>query len=240
MASVEELSDPYANFMRNALAPAAPDVCSVCTTFTTGGYTTCYPCGRAPRYADAVMPISYSEGHGQLHHALRGYKQMTGSPASRLRLELAAVLWRFVARHEGCLARAVGAPAFDLVTTVPSSSLERDLVHPLPEIVKVVGPLRDRFEPLLARSDAEVPSRQFSRERFSARRALAGEHVLLIDDTWTTGANAQSAAFTLKDAGAGAVGLLVIGRHVTPDYAENAARLAALPRRFDWDRCALE
>jgi hypothetical protein len=43
MATVAELSGPYANFMLNPLAPTTPDVCSVCLTFTEG-HDTCYQC----------------------------------------------------------------------------------------------------------------------------------------------------------------------------------------------------
>ncbi len=75
--------------------------------------------------------------------------------------------------------------------------------------------------------------------KFSPTRDLAGEAILLIDDTWTTGASAQGAAGALKIAGAGRVAVLVIGRHVNPEWSDNANRLRALPRGFDWDRCAL-
>jgi orotate phosphoribosyltransferase len=75
--------------------------------------------------------------------------------------------------------------------------------------------------------------------KFSPTRDLLGESVLLIDDTWTSGANAQSAAGALKSAGAGAVAVLVIGRHVNEDYRNNAARLRSLPRPFNWDVCGL-
>jgi hypothetical protein len=34
MATVAELSGPYANFMMNSLPRGTPDVCSVCLTFT--------------------------------------------------------------------------------------------------------------------------------------------------------------------------------------------------------------
>jgi hypothetical protein len=33
--------------------------------------------------------------------------------------------------------------------------------------------------------------------------------------------------------------VLVIGRHVQEIFRGNAARLKTLPRRFDWDVCAL-
>jgi hypothetical protein len=96
MATVAELSGPYANFMLNPRPPAAPGVCSVCMTFTEG-QDTCYPCGWEPRFADAVLPISYSVHFGQLHTALAQYKRTSGNVARRLQMELAAVLWRFLA-----------------------------------------------------------------------------------------------------------------------------------------------
>ena len=63
--------------------------------------------------------------------------------------------------------------------------------------------------------------------------------MLLIDDTWTTGANAQSAAAALKSAGASKIAALVIGRHLHRDWSENDRRLKALRSPFDWDACAL-
>jgi adenine/guanine phosphoribosyltransferase-like PRPP-binding protein len=92
---------------------------------------------------------------------------------------------------------------------------------------------------LLHRSSQEVPAHVFSREKFVAHRALTGEAVLLIDDTWTTGANLQSAARALKDAGAGPLAGVVIGRHLNRDWHENDRRLGALRRPFDWRQCVL-
>jgi adenine/guanine phosphoribosyltransferase-like PRPP-binding protein len=77
----------------------------------------------------------------------------------------------------------------------------------------------------------------FSAERFAATRSLSGEPVLLLDDTWTTGASAQSAAATLKKAGSGPIAAVVIGRHLNRDWGDNDRRLRALGGRFDWSRC---
>ena len=68
---------------------------------------------------------------------------------------------------------------------------------------------------------------------------VGGRAVLLIDDTWTTGANAQSAAAALKAAGARRVAALVIGRYVNREWGHNDRRLRRLPQPFDWGRCAL-
>ena len=209
----------------------------------TDGYDRCYSCAHLPAMLDAVAPISYSVAHEQLHHALASYKRLSGEVARRLGLQLAAVLWRYLAAHETCLVRAVGITAsrrFHLVTTIPSGDRSRDEHHPLRWIVgEIVVPTRDRYERLLRRSDAPVEHRTFDQSKFDVIRPLGGQSVLLIDDMWTTGTNAQSAATALKKAGAGAVAALVIGRHVNRDWRENDPRLKALAVPFDWSRCAL-
>jgi orotate phosphoribosyltransferase len=92
---------------------------------------------------------------------------------------------------------------------------------------------------LLRRSSLEVAPRTFDRGKFEAVRSLHGEAVLLIDDTWTTGASAQTAAAALRHAGAGPVAAVVIGRHLNREWHENDRRLRSIARPFDWDRCAL-
>lgn len=239
MATVTELSDPYANFMLSPLPPTAAGVCGVCLTFTDG-YGTCYPCGHQARFADAVLPISYSVAFGQLHTALRQYKRGHPVAARQFQGQLAAVLWRFVSVHEGCLARSSGVDRFDLVTTVPSSSSERDDAHPLRHLVgEIVAPTRSRYRRLLRRSATPVAERSVDPGKFNPTTDLDGEPILLIDDTWTTGATVQSAAAALKTAGAGQVGVIVIGRHIKEEFGDNAQRLKALPRPFVWERCAL-
>lgn len=237
MATVVELSDPYANFMLPPASPGTEDVCSVCLTFTDG-YATCYRCGHRARAADAVLPVSYSVHMGQLHTALRGYKEGWTS-SKRLTIELAAVLWRFLDRHEQCLARQADVQEFSFVTTLPSGR-GRDATHPLHRIAgELVEHTATRYRRLLEPSGIEMEERVDDIRRLTATTALGGESVLLIDDTWTTGASVESAAHVLKAAGAGRVGVVVIGRHVNPNYGSNAERLNALPR-FSWDVCAFE
>jgi hypothetical protein len=237
MPTVAELSAVYGNFM---LGPRpGPDVCEICFNFTNG-YARCYACTHGGTWLDVVSPISYSVAREQLHHALASYKRLTGEVARRLSAQLAAVLWRFLAEHERCVARAAHAEAFALVTAVPSGDRDRDEHQPLRRIVgEIVGPTRSRHERLLERCHVDVPAREFDRQKFRALRGLNGEAVLLIDDTWTTGSSAQSAAAALKSAGAGPVAAVVIGRHLNREWHENDRRLRGITRPFDWNRCAL-
>ena len=237
MPTVPELSAPYANFL---LCPQrGPGVCETCFDLTSGG-TRCHHCVDQDPAIDAVAPISYSVAHEQLHHALAGYKRPPVEVAARFELELAAVLWRYLAGHEACVAAAAGTTAFDVVTTVPSSRREREANHPLTRIVQqLVALTRPRYEPLLRRSDASVAPRTVSADKFVSLADPSGRSVLLIDDTWTTGANARSAATSLKRAGASIVAVVVVGRHLHRQWGDNDRRLSALPAVFDWDDCAL-
>lgn len=237
MPTVRELSALYENVM---LAPRrGPDVCATCFNFTAG-YERCYACAHGRAVLDAVVPISYSVGREQLHHALASYKRLDGDVARRLGAILAAVLWRFLAKHEDCVAKAAGATHFDLVTTVPSGDPTRDERHPLRWIVgEVVVPTRDRHRRLLRRTDAEVSLREYSEHKFEAAQSLDGHAVLLVDDTWTTGASAQSAAAALKAAGAGPIAAVVIGRHLNREWHQNDRRLRGIEQPFDWSACAM-
>jgi predicted amidophosphoribosyltransferase len=237
MPSVGELTALYTNFM---LGPRpGPEVCGVCFNFTRG-YERCYACTHTLHPLEAIAPISYSVAHEQLHHALARYKRLDGEVARRLRVELAAVLWRHLAEHERCVARTAGVERFEIVTTVPSGDRVRDEAHPLRQMVgELVGPTRDRHERLLLRSELDLAPREFDLRRFEPIGALSGEAVLLIDDTWTTGASAQSAAAALREAGAGPVAAVVIGRHLNREWHENDLRLRGITQPFDWSRCAL-
>jgi predicted amidophosphoribosyltransferase len=237
MPSVSELSAPYENVM---LGPRrGPDVCGVCFNFTAG-YARCYTCAQGHNVLDALTPISYSVGREQLHHALASYKRLDGEVARRLGATLAAILWRFLAEHERCIAQAAKTDRFDLVTTVPSSDQERDENHPLRHIVgALVGPTRRRHERLLRTTEDDVPARTFSDHKYVTTKRLDGQAILLIDDTWTTGASSQSAAAALKAAGAGATAAVVIGRHLNREWHENDRRLRGIAQPFDWAHCAL-
>jgi predicted amidophosphoribosyltransferase len=237
MPTVSELTAVYGNFM---ISPRpGPDVCERCFN-TTKGFDRCYACAHTPQWLDLIAPISYSIGGEQLHHALASYKRLTGAPARRFMVELAAVLWRHLDRHEVCIAHATtpGTTRFELVTTVPSSDPRRDGDHPLRTLVgELTGPIRGRYQRLLRRSDTQLNPREFSSEKYAAVRRIDGGSVLLIDDTWTTGANAQSAACALKAAGASTVAAVVIGRHLNRDWGDNDSRLTAGRTPFSWNEC---
>jgi hypothetical protein len=235
MPTVAELTEAYGNVL---LAPQpGPGVCETCFNLTAG-YERCYACVHGGRWLDVVVPISYSVGGEQLHHALVAYKRTLQPVAAEFTVQLAAVLWRFLSAHEPCISRTLGVPAFSVVTTVPSNDPARDDEHPLDRLVgQLVKPTRARFRRLLVRSAHPVEPHRFDVDRYRPTGRLTDEPVLLIDDTWTTGANAQSAAAALKRAGAGPVAAVVIGRHLNRSWGSNDSQLNGLSKPFDWDHC---
>lgn len=213
------------------------DVCVNCFNLTRG-FHQCFACSRLEQHLAAMLPISYSVGHEYLHHILADYKRLHDSRGRSAAGQVTTMLSMFLVRHEACLARAAGVARFGLVTTVPSGDAERDRHHPLRQIVgEFVEPTSGRYERVLNRTRVPVEPRVFEMERFRSSRRLDGENILLIDDTWTTGASAQSAAAALRAAGAASVAAVVVGRHLNRDWYENDQHLDGLP--FDWDRCAI-
>ena len=168
-----------------------------------------------------------------LHAMLAAYKRTRGLEAHAFELRLAAILWRYLELHEGCLAGAASVRRHS-ISSRPCRRAGASAMpeHPLARIVgRLAGPVGARHRRLLERTDAPARPRQFDAERFTANQELDGAAVLLIDDTWTTGASAQSAAAALKAAGASTVAALVIGRYLNSGWHENRERLRALAER---------
>jgi predicted amidophosphoribosyltransferase len=242
---VDEASEAYERAMRN-IAPLRPGICRTCWAFIDPSFTTCFRCGHQPDCLDVVVPISYSEHQGQLHTALRNYKDGASAGIRRnTAVRLAAILWRFLRDHEACVAHAVGVEEFDLVTIVPSSDPARDARSAFRKVTGWIRPIKPRFERTLE-STGEVQGREFDANRFRATSDVADRSILLLDDTWATGGHAQSASQALLQAGASKVALVVIGRHIRPDYepvrdSGETCRdlLDGLPEAFDWSTCAV-
>ena len=194
----------------------------------TDGFTRCWQCSRHHRefgaeLADDVVPISLAPKDEQLARVLSQYKNSQSDEVKRkFTNELACVLAAFLAKHHHCLSE------FDLVTVVPSS---QDRTPPLVDVLgRRISLTRGRFaETLVTRSSN---TREMRPDHYEVIADVQGKSVLLIDDTWTTGASLQSAAVALKRAGATRVVGLVIGRHLD-------AAAPATPIPFDWSVCVL-
>jgi hypothetical protein len=186
--------------------------------------------------------VSLAAAGEQMARDLYTYKRASVPQHLRntLTIGLAATLWRWLAKHESCIAAAAGSGGFDIITTVPSTNGRDE--HPLERLAtKIVVGSQDRAPNVLTATGINIGKREQSTGRFVASSDVRGLDVLVIDDTWTTGAKMQSASVALKKAGANKVGGVAVGRWFTLDYRDNDAWLKAKKRsRWSWDKCCLE
>jgi predicted amidophosphoribosyltransferase len=247
--TVEEAANTYIRAMR-PVEPVRPGICSVCHTFCNPDFSRCFQCAQDDGPLDVVAPITYSEHLSQMHTVLRGYKD--GNDAAQrgfMGVRLAAILWKFLEQHESCIARAAGlaGPRFDLVTTVPSSTTERDEVRGNLRLIvgEVCEHTAGRYQRLLRPADGGLTGRAFDRGRYQATEDLSERTILVVDDTWARGGHAQSAGGALKDAGAARVATVVIGRHVSPTWepvqgsGETCGDMLKELPHFSWDSCCV-
>jgi hypothetical protein len=212
--------------------------CEVCRGPVGPGFTRCYQCDRHTllghgRLADAVVPISYAIKGTPFADDLWRYKS-TWPPAAA-RASLLALLLVFLADHGPCVWQRAGMPPPDRLAVVPTGA-GRPGPHPL---LRLVSPyLRLPNCPLALRPGHQ--GRDLDLDRFWVPARPAGASVLLLDDTWVSGASAQSAAAALKLAGARHVAVVVLGRHVNPGDPASAPLLASLAAaRYDPSACAV-
>lgn len=229
MADARQLILP----LRGALipVPAKPQegVCSICHSSASPGYHTCYPCHEAA-WVDPpeILPITLSV-HGELiHDHLRGYKN-SRSPTvrDRLSLRLAGLLAIFMANHAECVG------AWDVVTCVPSA--HRVALEP---VVSRIGLFAGRYSQVLT-AHPDAVDRTVDPAQFTVNGDVKDHRVLLLDDTFTTGAKLFSAAAALRQHGAVVIGPVVIGRHIQRSWAPSNELLSWVEERsWSEDRCA--
>jgi hypothetical protein len=181
------------------------------------GYVRCFQCElhaqSAPGLlAATVAPVAYAVKGSPLARDLWLYKAgrpESGAAGSRLLLLLLA----FLHDHGARVWRLAGMARPSHACVVPSGR-GRPGPHPLRALAAPYLALP--WVSMHPRPGADPWARSLDAGRFRAGPEAAGAEVLLLDDTWASGASAQSAAVALKLAGARAVAVVVIGRHVPP------------------------
>jgi len=195
----------------------APGRCRACRGPVRPGYVRCYQCElhaqSAPGLlADAVAPVAHAVKGSPLARDLWLYKAgRPGSGAAGSRLLL--LLLAFLHDHGPRVWRQAGMARPSHACVVPSGRGRAGL-HPLQALAAPYLALP--WVSMHPRPGGDPWARSLDAGRFRAGPGAAGARVLLLDDTWASGASAQSAAVALKQAGAQAVAVVVIGRHVPP------------------------
>jgi adenine/guanine phosphoribosyltransferase-like PRPP-binding protein len=177
----------------------------------------------------------------QLHHVLRHYKtKQYPDLHDRFGAQVASLLSYFLTTNGNCIEHAAGGK-WDVITTVPSSG-DRGGRHPLVTAINRVSGLRDQYEPLLKRGSATISHLAASDDGYEVTRPLDGERILLVDDTFTSGSRAQSAASRLSLDGGDVVAIVPLGRVINPAFSETVSEYWKQRRKtpFTFDTCCLE
>lgn len=215
------------------------------------GYPLCYRCNDHRRTASAaderlanrVVPLFYAVREGQSGQMMRNYKAPVSAPGLGRRLR--NLLYLALATHLPCITRDVGLEVS--AWSVLPSTRAPNTAHPFRqialEVLETFAPSR-RTEITLEPGPNFVPTpRRYVSGMWKVADPVLveGRHVVLFDDTWTTGGNAQSAAAVFRKVGARAVTIMVMGRWLNPDYPGTGAFITEhLTCDYDFAHCPVE
>jgi hypothetical protein len=205
-------------YLRNTLRISTV-TCGICTT-PVDGYARCWQCNdtasqHGSALADLVVPIFYGVHGHQSGYLMQNYKgrgatkRLRALPAIGLRIS-----WNL---HRECVFRRLSSYP-TVAVTIPSTA-GRIGVHPL-EVVVREACLEIPRTTLIAAVDQGPDKREIRADRFLVPdpNDIRGKHVLIIDDTWTTGGRAQSACLTLRATGASMITVWTVARWLNPKF----------------------
>jgi hypothetical protein len=189
------------------------------------------------------VPLRLCPIPGPLYTVLMGYKE---SPVAEARARFASMPARmfgdFLEAHAGCVAAVAGGP-LGVALSVPSTARPHGApLSALDGIAAAAEASGARWCPrVLRRADAPVGHMRPAAGAFAvvpaARPLLNGARVLLLDDTYVSGARAQSAAGALRLAGAVSVVVVTLGRVLRPDRSTVHAAFLRTHRRDGHGAC---
>lgn len=240
------LTHRVGGFFSNTLRVAG-ETCEVCTS--PSGMPICENCSKAryefgSRLADLALTLAYARGYApngphQSAHTVRAYKRTP--PAEKCARDMNLMVAAATFLHDKCIAKAIGS-SWEAITFVPSAS-KPGPEHPVAELARMVfgaGSAEKRLRLELGPGFSD-PNRVVRADRFIVpdpyRDRVAGRHVLLVEDTWVTGAKVQSAAVALHDAGARAVTILCVARWCRYDWMSHKEFLDAHAAPYDAYLC---
>ena len=210
--------------------------CSVCGTPLSPGYTMCRTCEQHARssipLADRVGSLIYAfEPESQAYKIVRNYK--SAHPGPSLSDIMRALLALGLRAHYQCAVALSGATSHGWAV-VPSTG-GRTALRAL-----VMGLARRAESEVLLRHDGASGERALRPGDWAVGDgATSPDHVFLIDDSWVSGAHAQSIASMLKSSGVQQVSIFTVARIMRPDYGPSPEfiRQRLQGPSFDWKRC---
>lgn len=210
--------------------PLRPRQCALCRTPVDAGYRYCFRChGQASTHPDLAGFVAYAVKGSQSGAEMYRYKSQ---PPSRQALGNVLLLLEHSLSHMSCASRLVGSPV-GAVAVVPSRShyqasspsmLQRMCTRTLPDGMPLVD---------IRPAPGSTSDRRVHGNAFDVVTPPHASHVMLIDDTWVSGATTLSAAAALQASGVHHVSTLVLSRWLDPGYGPTNEFLNAM-RQHAW------
>ncbi|MBU3063476.1 hypothetical protein KO481_18305 [Nocardia sp. NEAU-G5] len=237
-------------FFRNTYVPGTEGICVVCRGSAGDdrlcGYCRIHQHQFRGQLADRTILLTYAQGYHpdgkhQSAHEVRAYK--TIPPVDRCRQNLRLMIKAAVALHQSCITEWLGTD-WEAITFVPSA--ERPArTHPLAELAGDVRQVTSNLRAFHLIPGTGIDSRRvLVPDRFAVpddqRSMVNGRNVLVIDDTWTSGASAQGAAIAVKRAGAHTVTVLCIARWLSWKWSADRPVLQSLDNPYDPLACPVD
>ncbi len=205
-------------------------LCGQCGT-PTAGYPKCYKCGQEFKgtgwdhlLPNAVVPLSYAISGQQSGIDIYAYKDPRRAQPALSRLQI--LVYFFVKYHLRCLASQVGLDPTHAVS-VPSGKGRRD--HPLHlSLLPYFGRDLENQEARRVAPNRAANERQTAIDPnlFDVGKFEADDHVVVLEDTWVSGANCLSLAIAIRRAGAGAVSIVSVARFLVPKFEDTQVWLS--------------
>jgi predicted amidophosphoribosyltransferase len=207
-------------FLRN---PVTQETCSRCFTPLATG-TMCAEClrqtdlGSGPDLVGVMTYAGYLDPIRQSGYMMRGYKDPNFPEGAHWQtVALLAALG--LNGHINCPGKILGTPvsAWATVPSLPAKPSD----HPLNDIVRRLA-RQGAIELVLQGAARATNPRAINADHFIVVNgsAAAGRHVLLADDTWTSGGHVTSAAMALRASGCEFISVLVLARWLSIGWAD--------------------
>ena len=214
----ETIADALAVVEREACAvpdQSVPGTCAFCFGAKDVDYTQCFGCHRliqAGARRDLlrrVVPMTIAWNPSPWYTRLETYKTFSRENMPLL----AATVHRFFERFPDEIAGLLGGPP-DVLCITPSKRGLPVSVQPLRRLLELIEADLPSIEVLLAHNPAAaLGHNDFNPDAFTAdEQKVSDRRILLLEDTWVSGATAASAATMLLRKGASTVAILPIAR----------------------------
>lgn len=179
----------------------------------------CFPCKRLfdtapPALGDRFIAATTVLDPSPWYTRLATYKR--SAPA--LLPAIASVAWQFVHTHRDRFESLLGGQS-DGIVLVPSTKGTALELQGLYKAVSKAAPLREQLIPAARHSGTVVGRQRYVPLAFDVdKQAVAGRRLIVLDDTWVTGARLISVCGALLDAGAQSVVPFAIARDVNAGW----------------------